>query len=104
MVGIQPARGEGINMALANQVLLYTTRFCPFCQRAKSLLASKGVRFEEIAVDFDPEKRTEMMQKSGSYTVPQIWIGETHVGGCDELFSLEREGLLDNLLECGSVK
>lgn len=92
-------------MASVNQgVLLYTTRFCPFCLRAKSLLASKGAGFEEIEVDFDPERRKEMIQRSGSYTVPQIWIGEVHVGGCDELFALEREGLLDNLLESGSVK
>ncbi len=79
-------------------VVLYTTKFCPFCVRAKSLLTHKGVSFEEIGVDFNPSKRQEMMRKSGRHTVPQIWIGETHVGGCDELFMLERDGKLDGLL------
>ncbi|MFT4676740.1 MAG: glutaredoxin 3 [Patiriisocius sp.] len=79
-------------------VRMYTTRFCPFCVRAKSLLNHKDVQFEEIAVDSDPEKRREMMEKAGQHTVPQIWIGENHVGGCDELFMLERNGKLDELL------
>tara|TARA_R110002073_G_scaffold5880_4_gene35793 strand:- start:4894 stop:5133 length:240 start_codon:yes stop_codon:yes gene_type:complete len=78
---------------------MYTTRFCPFCVRAKSLLEHKAVEFEEISVDGDPEKRREMMEKAGRHTVPQIWIGETHVGGCDELFMLERSGKLDELLQ-----
>lgn len=80
------------------KVVLYTTRFCPFCVRAKSLLNHKQVSFEEIAVDNDPNKRREMTEKAGSRTVPQIWIGENHVGGCDELFMLERAGKLDALL------
>lgn len=80
------------------KVVLYTTRFCPFCVRAKSLLDHKQVSFEEIAVDNNPDKRREMMEKAGRHTVPQIWIGETHVGGCDELFMLERAGKLDSLL------
>ena len=79
-------------------VRMYTTRFCPFCVRAKSLLSHKDVEFEEISVDSDPEKRREMMEKAGQHTVPQIWIGDTHVGGCDELFILERNGKLDELL------
>jgi glutaredoxin 3 len=80
-------------------VLMYTTRFCPFCVRAKSLLDHKHVTYEEIAVDNDPDKRREMMTKAGQHTVPQIWIGDTHVGGCDELFMLERAGKLDALLQ-----
>jgi glutaredoxin 3 len=79
-------------------VVLYTTRFCPFCVRAKALLEHKRVSFEEIPVDNDPDKRREMMALAGRHTVPQIWIGETHVGGCDELFMLERAGKLDTLL------
>jgi len=82
-----------------NSVLMYTTRFCPYCVRAKSLLDHKQVAFEEIAVDSDPDKRREMMAKAGRHTVPQIWVGDTHVGGCDELFMLEREGKLDALLQ-----
>ncbi|MCB1644939.1 MAG: glutaredoxin 3 [Pseudomonadales bacterium] len=79
-------------------VVMYTTRFCPFCIRAKALLDSKGVPYRDIAVDSQPELRREMMEKSGRHTVPQIWIGDQHVGGCDELMSLERRGLLDQAL------
>ena len=81
-----------------SDVVLYTTRYCPYCVRAKQLLSSKGVSFQDIPVDNDPEKRDEMMQKSGRHTVPQIWIGGTHVGGCDELYDLERQGKLDGML------
>lgn len=83
-------------------VLLYTTRFCPYCVRAKALLTSKGVDFEEIAVDHDQSIRREMMAKSGAHTVPQIWIGDDHIGGCDELYALERKGKLDQALELES--
>ncbi|MAT91528.1 MAG: glutaredoxin 3 [Halioglobus sp.] len=79
-------------------VTLYTTRFCPYCIRAKRLLDSKGVAYTEIPVDAEPEKRQEMMQRSGRRTVPQIWVGERHIGGCDELYQLERQGDLDPLL------
>ena len=79
-------------------VYLYTTRFCPFCVQAKQLLSSKGVDFREMAVDGSPELRLEMMELSGRRTVPQIWIGETHVGGCDDLWALERSGQLDKML------
>lgn len=79
-------------------VTLYTTRFCPFCVRAKMLLTQKNVSFTEIAVDGDAEKRAEMMARSGRHTVPQIWIGEQHIGGCDELYALERQHALDALL------
>ncbi len=77
---------------------MYTTRFCPFCLQAKALLGRKEVPFEDIPVDTDAERRREMMQKSGRQTVPQIWIGDEHVGGCDELYMLERAGKLDALL------
>lgn len=79
-------------------VTLYTTQWCPFCIRAKQLLEQKGAAYDEISVDGRPELRQEMMQKSGRYTVPQIWIGDRHVGGCDELYALERGGRLDALL------
>ena len=79
-------------------VTLYTTRFCPFCVRAKILLDSKKVEYQEIAVDYDAEQRQTMQRLSGQRTVPQIWIRDQHVGGCDELYQLEREGGLDTLL------
>lgn len=81
-----------------NKVVMYSTRFCPFCMRARALLQQKQLHFKDIAVDGKPELRQEMVKKSGRYTVPQIWIGETHVGGCDELMQLERTGRLDALL------
>jgi glutaredoxin 3 len=82
------------------KVLMYTTAACPFCQSAERLLADKGVSdVEKIRVDLQPARRAEMTQKSGRRTVPQIWIGERHVGGCDDLYALEREGKLDPLLK-----
>ena len=80
-------------------VTLYTTRFCPYCIRARSLLDEKGVLYSEIAVDNDPQLRRDMMARSGRTTVPQIWVGEQHIGGCDDLLLLERQGLLDEILE-----
>ena len=79
-------------------VTIYTTRFCPYCTRAKQLLNGKGVDYEDIAVDAQPELRQEMMQRSGRHTVPQIWLGEQHIGGCDDLYRLEQAGRLDELL------
>lgn len=79
-------------------VTLYTTRYCPYCLRAKYLLDQKGVAYREIAVDGNVELRSEMERLSGQHTVPQIWVGEQHVGGCDELWALERRGELDTLL------
>ncbi|MCB1841618.1 MAG: glutaredoxin 3 [Halioglobus sp.] len=79
-------------------VTLYTTRYCPYCVRAKQLLDAKGVSYREIGVDAEPQRRREMMERSGQRTVPQIWIGERHVGGCDDLYDLERRGQLDALL------
>jgi glutaredoxin 3 len=81
-------------------VTIYTTPFCPYCVRAKSLLGKKGVAFAEVDVMMDNKARGEMQEKSGgARSVPQIFIGDTHVGGCDELYALEREGKLDPLLE-----
>ena len=79
------------------EVTMYTTRYCPFCIRAKHLLDSKGVAYREYPVDNDWELRQSMMEKSGQRTVPQIWIGEQHIGGCDELYALERAGQLNEL-------
>jgi glutaredoxin 3 len=81
------------------RVLMYITAACPFCQSAERLLLEKGVRIEKVRVDLEPARRAEMVQKSGRRTVPQIWIGERHVGGCNDLYALEREGKLDPLLE-----
>ncbi len=82
-----------------NKVTIYTTTTCPYCYSAKSLLAKKGAKFDEIDVGYDRNERQRMMIKAnGRYTVPQIFIGETHVGGSDELHELERRGRLDGLL------
>ena len=78
---------------------MYITAACPFCQSAERLLLEKGVRIEKVRVDLEPARRAEMVQRSGRRTVPQIWIGERHVGGCDDLYALESEGRLDPLLE-----
>jgi glutaredoxin 3 len=80
-------------------VEIYTKTFCSYCWRAKMLLESKGVAFNEISVDFGGELRQQMVQRAkGRTTVPQIFIGETHVGGCDELVALEQAGRLDALI------
>jgi glutaredoxin 3 len=80
-------------------ITIYTTRWCPYCHRAKRLLAEKGAAVEEIDVTGDWAAREELSVKAGGRTtVPQIWIGDTHVGGCDELYALERAGKLDALL------
>lgn len=81
---------------------MYLTASCPFCQSAEQLLAEKGVAVEKIRVDLEPARRAEMTKKSGRRTVPQIWIGERHVGGCDDLYALEREGKLDFLLKAAA--
>ena len=82
------------------RVLMYTTAVCPYCIRAKQLLGARGVtEIEEVRVDLDPDRRDEMMQKTQRRTVPQIFIGETHVGGCDDLYALDAAGELKPLLE-----
>jgi len=81
------------------KVSMYSTGVCPYCQMAERLLVSKGVSgIAKIRVDLEPERRIEMMQKTGRRTVPQIYIGETHVGGYDDLAALDRAGKLDALL------
>ena len=81
-------------------VKMYTTAVCPYCQRAKQILKSRGVRaIEEIRIDLDPQQRDHMMAITGRRTVPQIFIGDTHVGGCDDLIALEGRGGLMPLLE-----
>ncbi len=81
------------------RVSMYSTGVCPYCQMAERLLRSKGVDdIEKIRVDLNPQRRTEMMEKTGRRTVPQIYIGETHVGGYDDLAALDRAGKLDPLL------
>lgn len=80
-------------------VTIYTTSICPYCFRAKRLLDKKGVSYEEIDVGGDPELRQTMRERAnGRHTVPQIFIGERHVGGCDDLFELDMDGELDALL------
>jgi glutaredoxin 3 len=79
-------------------VLMYCTAACPYCQAAERLLVKKGVDIMRVRVDLEPARRAEMQQKSGRRTVPQIWIGERHVGGCDDLHDLEAAGELDRLL------
>lgn len=82
-----------------SKVKMYTTGTCPYCLRAKRLLAEKGVRdIEEIRVDLEPGQRERMMEITGRHTVPQIFIGGRHVGGCDDLMALEQRGALDLLL------
>ena len=81
-------------------VKMYTTAVCPYCTRAKQILKAKGVeRIEEIRIDTDPVQRDHMMQITGRRTVPQIFIGSTHVGGCDDLMALDAQGGLQSLLQ-----
>ena len=83
----------------APRVLMYATAVCPYCVRAENLLRARGVTdIEKIRVDLDPQRRAEMMERTARRTVPQIFIGDTHVGGCDDLYALEQQGKLDTLL------
>ncbi len=82
-----------------NSVKMYTTQVCPYCVRAKALLKQRGVeRIEEVRIDLDPVERDEMIRLTGRRTVPQIFIGSTHVGGCDDLVALDQRGALMPLL------
>lgn len=81
-----------------SEVTIYTKPFCPYCIRAVGLLEKKGVAFTEIEAGFDREKRQEMIERSGRATFPQIFIGDRHIGGCDDMMALERDGKLDTLL------
>ena len=86
-------------MQRMNAVRMYTTQVCPYCVRAKMLLKQRGVaQIEEIRVDLDPRARDHMIELTGRRTVPQIFIGDRHVGGCDDLYALEAAGKLDPLL------
>jgi glutaredoxin 3 len=80
------------------RILIYATSWCPYCQMAKRLLAAKGQPWEEVDLEDEPGRRTEMVERSGRTTVPQIWIGDRHVGGYDELSRLAASGELDRLL------
>lgn len=80
-------------------VTLYVTDWCPYCQRAKNLLTQKNLVFSEINVDDDAKFREQMIARSGRRTVPQIFVGDRHVGGCDDLFELDRSGALDRLIQ-----
>jgi glutaredoxin 3 len=93
------AANKGIRVEITMSVIIYTTRFCPYCIRAKQLLDDKNVSYKDIAVDGNTKLRNEMTQKSGRTSVPQIWIKQQHIGGCDELMSLQRSGKLDKLLK-----
>jgi glutaredoxin 3 len=80
-------------------VVMYATAACPFCFRARELLRSKGLQWTEVSVDVEPDKRAEMMARSGRSSVPQIFVGDFHVGGFDDLDALDQEGALDRLLQ-----
>lgn len=83
-----------------SKVVMYSTRVCPYCQMAERLLRSRGIEYiEKVLIDLDPERRAEMMERTGRRTVPQVFIGDTHVGGYDELSALDRAGGLIPLLE-----
>ncbi|PLY40685.1 glutaredoxin 3 [Janthinobacterium sp. ROICE36] len=79
-------------------VIVYSTAVCPYCVRAERLLEAKGVSVQKIRVDLDPEERIKMMERTGRRTVPQIYVGDTHVGGFDDLYALDQAGKLDPLL------
>ncbi|HVS78238.1 MAG TPA: glutaredoxin 3 [Steroidobacteraceae bacterium] len=83
------------------KAVMYATSWCPYCARARQLLARKGVALEEIDIEAVPAAREEMISRSGQRTVPQIFIGGTHVGGCDDLHDLDARGGLDKLLQTG---
>jgi len=87
---------------LSTGVIMYSTRFCPYCVRARGLLDGKGVDYTDVGVDEQPQQRLEMMQRSGRRTVPQIWIGDQHIGGFDDILRLEQQGRLDELLKLAS--
>jgi len=81
------------------RITLYVTGWCAYCQRARGLLAGKGVAFDEINVEYDEKFREEMIARSGRNTVPQIFIGDKRIGGCDDLFALDHSGELDRLIQ-----
>ena len=80
------------------KVIMYSSAYCPFCHRAQALLENKQAEYDVISVDGQPQMRAQMVEKAGRTSVPQIWVGDEHVGGCDELYALERKGQLEPLL------
>lgn len=80
------------------KVVMYSTQFCPYCVRAKMLLERKGVEFTDIRVDIERERYSEMITRAGRSSVPQIFINDDHIGGCDDLYALESQGQLDTKL------
>ncbi len=80
------------------QVVIYTTRICPYCVRAKQLFQRKGINYQEIDVSLDHDLRIKLVERTKQRTVPQIFINDQHIGGCDDLYALERQGALDPLL------
>lgn len=88
---------------MTKPVTMYASAWCGYCHRARVLLQAKGVELEEIVIDGNPELRNEMIDRTGRHTVPQIFIGDLHVGGSDELLALERMGKLDDLLAADTV-
>lgn len=88
---------------MSAQVVIYSKSWCPYCQRARQLLASKGASIEEIDIEQHPDRRQEMILRSGRRTVPQIFIGEQHIGGCDDVHALEAAGRLDALLAARDI-
>lgn len=80
-------------------VIMYSTAYCPYCSRARQLLEQKGIKFTDIRIDENPDKRAEMIAKSNRQTVPQIFINSRHIGGCDDMYALESQGQLDKLLQ-----
>ena len=84
-----------------SHVVLYGTRFCPFCTAARRLLTNKGIDYQDISVDNNPELRGKLITKSGRNTGPQVWFGTSHIGGFDELRDLERQGTFDAMLQSG---
>ena len=103
MVGCQQWRTISGTILRMNTVRMYTTQVCPYCQRAKALLKQRGVAaIDEIRIDLDDEQRDKMIETTGRRTVPQIFIGETHVGGCDDLIALDQKGGLMPLLQAAA--
>jgi glutaredoxin 3 len=92
-----------LRQSAMSHVTIYTKPYCPYCVRALDLLERKGIDFTEVEAAFDPEKRAEMVQRAGGRaTFPQIFVGDRHIGGCDEMVALERAGELDPLLQAAA--
>lgn len=97
-VSIAGTSNKGTTMS---QVVLYGTRFCPFCTAARRLLTTKGINYQDVALDTDPQLRSEIMERSSRNTVPQIWVGDVHVGGYTDLLEFDVQGTLDSLINTG---